>query len=177
MAVKVDMKLEGFECYPLWTVLVYYLISFSTYAVGLYLFYLLYPVLSLLFLVYMLYLEFSVYREGCRYCYYYGKRCVAGRGVLVKFLFKKGDSQKFCERTLSLKDFIPQILASLMPMAAGAYLLYKDFSLLIFGLTVWPIVMWVLGNPVIYGRLACPNCRQGKICCPACEFFMKKTKK
>ena len=168
---------KGFESYPAWMVLVYNVFSFSVYFVGLYLLYLVWPVLAYVFFVYVLYLEFSVYKEGCRYCYYYGKVCIAGKGKIAKLFFKKGDPKKFCVRTLSFKDFIPQLLGSIIPIIAGIYLLIKGFNWIILVLTLWPLVIWFLGNPIIYGKLACPNCKQGKICCPACEFFMKKEKK
>ncbi len=40
--------------------------------------------------------------------------------------------------------------------------------------SLWPVLVMAAGNPVIYGKLACPHCKQGRIACPACEFFMKK---
>jgi hypothetical protein len=168
---------KGFENYPAWMVLVYNLFSFSLYFVGIYLLYLIHPILGVAFFAYAIYLEFSVYKGGCVHCYYYGKVCVSGKGKIAKLFFKKGEHKKFCERTLTFKEFIPQLFASIIPIAAGAYLLIKDFNWFILILTIWPLVIWFLGNPIIYGKLACPNCRQGSICCPACEFFMKKYKK
>ena len=167
---------KGFESYPLWMVLVYNLISLSVYFAGLYLLYLVRPWLALLFFIYILYLEVRTYKEGCVNCYYYGKVCVAGRGKIAKLFFKKGDPKNFCKRAVSFKDFIPHLLVSIIPIVAGIYLLIMDFRWFILVLTVWPVIVWFAGNPIIYGELACPNCKQCQICCPVAQYFIKKEK-
>ncbi len=168
---------KGFESYPLWMVLVYNLISLSVYFAGLYLLYIVWPWLALLFFIYILYLEVRTYKEGCRYCYYYGKVCVAGRGKIVKLFFKKGNPKNFCKKPVSFKDFIPHLFVSIIPIGAGIYLLIQDFNWFILLLTVWPVIIWFAGNPIIYGELACPNCKQCQICCPVANYFIKKEKK
>jgi len=168
---------EKYENYPAWIVLVYNLIAFSIYAAGLYLSYLIWPWLALAFLAYAIYLEVAIYREGCRYCYYYGKICVAGRGKIAKFFMKKGDPRKFTEKTVEFKDFIPTFLFSIMIIAAGIYLLiFRGFDWIILGITLWPVIIF-FGNQITYGQLACPHCKQGEVGCPACEYFMKAQEK
>lgn len=161
------------ENYPLWKVLIYNLVILSVYAVGLYLMFRLHKIAGVLFLIYILFIEFSVYREGCRYCYYYGKRCVAGKGKIVPLIFKKGNQKKFCEKTLSFKDFIPSSLIVFIPVIAGICLMIKDFNWVVLCLTLWPLIVNFIGNPIVYGEIACPHCKQGAKCCPAYEYFMK----
>jgi hypothetical protein len=170
-------KPKGFESFPIWIVLIYNFISLSLYAAGIYLVFLIKPWLVWVFAAYIVYIESKIYREGCRYCYYYGKLCGAGRGKLAKIFVKKGDPKKFCEKSVSFKDFIPSMLVSVIPIIAGIYLLIKGFNWFILAVTVWPLIVWFFGNPLIYGELMCPNCKQGSICCPVSKFFMEMEKK
>lgn len=164
-----------YENYPLWSVLIDNLVSYSVYAAGLYLLYLVQPVIALLFIPYLIYIEASIYREGCRYCCYYGSICHSGKGKIAPLFIKKGDPKKFTEKSVSFKDFIPQMLVSVAPIVAGIYLLIQSFNWIILSITLWPLIIWFLGNPIIFGTLACPHCRQAEIGCPVYEMFSKKT--
>jgi hypothetical protein len=170
-------KLKGYESYPGWIVLLSNLITISVLAAGFYLLYLINFWLALVFLVYALYMEASVYREGCVNCYYYGKRCGFGRGLIAKILLKKGNPKKFTEKSVSMKDFLPSMLVSIIPIIAGIYLLITGFSWFILILTVWPVFVWFVVNPKLFGELICPNCKQCSICCPVAEFFKKQAMK
>jgi len=174
----VESKL--FESYPAWMILVYYFFSFSVYAAGLYLVYLILPLFSLVFFIYIAFLEVQVLRSGCVRCYYYGKRCAAGKGTIAKILFKKDEKRRFNERNVTAKDMIPSFLPTLVALIAGAYLTYAgwpNLSLLVIGLAIWPLLVMFLGNPIVYGKIACPHCKQGELGCPTCDFFMKMEKK
>ncbi|MBU1026572.1 MAG: hypothetical protein KKA31_02460 [Candidatus Margulisbacteria bacterium] len=171
-----QQQFKGYECYPLWSVLLDNLISYSVYAAGIYLLFLVHPVAAGIFFIYALYLEWSIYKEGCIHCYYYGRICHSGKGALAKLFFKQGSAKAFTERTVGLKDFIPQLLGSVIPIAAGIYLLIINFSWIILGLTLWPVIIWFLGNPIVFGKLACPHCRQAEICCPVYKMFSKGSK-
>jgi hypothetical protein len=170
-------KAKVFENYPTWMVFVTNLVSVSVYLDSLFLIYLVWPVLVIPFFIYMVCLELSVYREGCVNCYYYGKVCAFGRGKTAKIFLRKGDPKKFTEKTVGFRDFLPSSLVSIVPLAAGILLLLQEFDWIILGLMVWPLIVMFLGNPVIYGEMACPNCKQAQICCPVCEFFKKRAQK
>ncbi len=168
---------EGaYESYPVWTALVYYFFSFSVYFAGLYLLYLIHPLLMLPLIAIILYLEISVLRNGCSRCYYYGKRCVCAKGKVAELFFKKSE-RKFNERKLTMKNFIPSMMPMIAAIVGGGYLVFTGLPALnpvIMALTVWPLLVMSLGNPAIYGKMACPHCKQRQLGCPACEFFMKK---
>jgi len=170
-------QLKGFERYPIWVVIVFNLISWSVYLAGMYLLYLIWPLLSILLLLYFFYLEILTYKEGCSCCYYYGKLCAFGRGKIAKIFFKRKDAKKFCEKSVSFKDFLPYSLVNFITLAAGIYLLIKDFNWIILLIAIWPFIVLFFGNPLIYGELACKNCKQAQICCPVCEFFKKRAEK
>jgi hypothetical protein len=174
---KQPKKFKGYECYPWWTVLLTNIVSLSVYAAGAYLLYLIWPWLALIFIVFMIYLETSIYREGCVNCYYYGRVCAFGRGKIAKVFLKKGNAKKFCEKEVGFKDFIPYSIANFIPLIAGIYLLILDFRWWILAIALWPLIVLFFGNPILFGELACKNCRQAEICCPVCQFFMKREKK
>jgi len=163
--------------FPLGTVLIMNFFMVTTYAAGVWLFSLINIFLGALFLIFIIYIESSVYREGCKYCFYYGKRCAFGRGLLAPLFMKKGDPKKFCEHELTRKDFIPTMLPAFLPLVAAVYIIFtQGFSWVVTLLGAYPFIVSFLGNPIFYGRMACPHCKQGSICCPAMEFFMKREK-
>lgn len=168
---------EGFEKYPAWIVFVTNLVNLSVYATALYLVYAVRPIFTLPFFIYIIYLEWSVYVKGCANCYYYGRLCAFGRGKIAGLFVDKGDSKKFTEKTFSLKDLIPSLMLNIIPLVAGVWLLLQGFSWLIAGIMAWPLAVMFLGNPVLYGKMVCPNCKQRSIGCPACKFFMEREKK
>jgi len=98
-----------------------------------------------LFIIYLIALEISVYKEGWVCCYYYGKRCASGRGKIVSKIFKKDDPKKFCERQVTIKNFIPTLLVTIIPVVTGIYLLLQSFSYMILGLTIIPILVCFIG--------------------------------
>lgn len=164
----------AFVKYPLSTVMIFNSVALLNYAIGIYLFYLASALFSLLYIFYVLAVEINVYREGCVSCWYYGKRCAMGRGVIAPLFFKKQDSKRFCEKQVTWKNLLPGMLTTVFPIIVGVYLLLQSFNWLVLILMAVPVLTWVVGNPIIYGRLACPHCKQGRICCPANDFFSKK---
>jgi len=117
-------------------------------------------------------------KKGAVVVFYYGKLCAFGKGIVAAKFFKKGDPKKFCERELGFKDFIPQILVVLIPLIVGiALLISRGLNLPILIAMIYPLFSWFVINPILYGKLACIHCKQGSICCPALNFFIKKEKK
>ncbi len=168
---------KAFESYPPRIVLATTLASLVTYVIGIYILSLVDMVWGVLFLVYVLYLEFSIYREGCACCYYYGKMCAFGRGKLAPLFHRRIDPEEFCKREVSFRKLVPSMLVLVFPLIGGIALLVMSFSWVVLGLMAIPWLMWFLGNPLIYGKLACAHCKQGRKCCPAMEFFSGKKKK
>lgn len=72
-----------------------------------------------LYVAYLVILELYFLKEGCIHCCYYGKLCAFGKGAVAAMFFKEGDPEKFCERELGFKDFIPQVLVVLIPLIVG----------------------------------------------------------
>ena len=169
-------ELQAFENYPFSTILITNIITFLIYFIGVYLVWQLGMLWGVLFIVYLLGLEVSVYKQGCSCCHYYGKRCAFARGKIAQFLVEKKDPQKFCQRKITWLNLLPPILSSLIPVGVGMFLLIKEFNWLILALTLIPIANWFFINPLVYGKLVCLYCKQGRLCCPTNDFFGKKKK-
>lgn len=166
-----------YENYPYSFVIGANIIQFAIYAVGAYLIYLLEPLGLILYLAYISILEIRLLKKSCVDCYYYGKRCAFGKGILCSLFFKKGNPKNFVEKQFSFKDLIPDFFVTIAPLVIGAYLLVKEFSGIVLALM---IILIVLGFPItgyLRGSLACKYCRQREIGCPAEQIFNKKKTK
>lgn len=164
-----------YENYPAWIVLIVLLFQLAVYACGAYIMFTLSLIGGILYLAFIIVLEINILYEACTSCCYHGRICAFGRGVISKIFFKKGDSSKFAKREIKFKDILPQILVVLIPVIVGiAILINRGFNMAILIAIIYPVVSWFALNPLIYGKLACPHCKQGSIACPALDFFAKK---
>ena len=169
------MKTKIYEEYPIWNVILVIILFLAVYTTGSYIMFRLHLITGILYILYIILMEYFVYKEACPHCLYYGQLCFSGRGKLAKLLYKKGDPKKFCEREMKFKDFLPQIILLLVPIIVGiALLISRGFHLLTLIAIIYPIFNWFCINPTLYGKLACPHCKQGAKCCPALDFFSKK---
>ncbi len=168
---------EAFDKYPVSTTIIFWMVGLLNIMIGIYLLSMINIILSVLFLAYVIIIELQVYREGCVSCWYYGKRCASGRGKIAPKLFRKQDPKRFCEKKVTWKNLLPTVLVTAIPVAAGIYVMFQAFTYLVLGLTIIPLLIWFIGSPLLYGKTVCPHCRQGRICCPANDFFGKKAKK
>ena len=161
--------------YPLWIVILANILILAVYVAGAYIMLALSLITGFLYVAYLVLLELNYFKEGCTRCCYYGKLCAFGKGAVAAMFFKEGDPEKFCERELGFKDFIPQVLVVLIPLIVGtAILISRGFNLLILTAMIYPVFSWFAVNPFLYGKLACLHCKQGSICCPALKFFIKE---
>jgi len=167
-----------YENYPWGVIVLANVLQFLTCLTGAFIMFKLNLITGFLYLIFLILLELSVYKEGCIHCCYFGKRCAFGRGLIAAKIFKQGNSQKFCAKEVTLKSFLPHILFSAIPVIAGILLLVsRGFNIFILIALIYSILNWVVVSPVLYGKIACPHCKQGSICCPALNFFNKKQRK
>ncbi len=129
-----------------------------------------------LYLIYIFILEIRLLKYHCPDCYYYGKVCAFGKGRISRLFFKKGNPDKFICRTFSVKDLIPDILVFAFPAIAGIILLFTDFQWYILASLVGLIILNFSGNAWVRGQIACKNCRQKDLGCPALDFFKPAVK-
>jgi hypothetical protein len=160
--------------FPLWIVFLSGLFSFLIYLSGFIITSSLNWSAAVLYLVFILVLEYRLLSKHCVNCYYYGRTCGFGKGRISSLLFKRGDPAKFCEKSFSWKDMIPDLLVSLIPLLIAIALLIIRFNFIILSATIVLIALTTAGNGFIRGNLTCKYCKQREIGCPAEQLFSKK---
>lgn len=88
-------------------------------------------------------------------------------------LFKRGDTEGFSSRSVTWRELIPDILVSLIPLVAGIVFLVRDFAWPVLAAMVMLLFLATAGNGFVRSTLACRQCRQRELGCPAERFFQK----
>jgi len=170
------MNKTSFENYPIWTVLIANLQSLLINAFGIFILSKFGWIVATIYALFILLLEYRLLITGCVNCYYYGKLCFSGHGLLCSFLLKKGDPTKFSSRNITWKDLFYDLLISLIPFVAGICLLIIHFSWAMLLAVIALLLLSSLGNGFIRGNLACVFCKQRELGCPAEKLFKKTNK-
>ena len=84
------MRPSSVESFPRWMVAVCNAVNLFIEAIGVYLMACLGWVWAAVYVAYCLLMEWRLLRKGCRYCFYYGKLCVFGRGRVAAWLLPRG---------------------------------------------------------------------------------------
>jgi hypothetical protein len=166
---------DTYESYPVPIVILAVLVSISVYTIGAYILFGLGIWFFIAYILYCIWMEFRLLKYSCVNCYYYGKLCGLGRGILCPILFKKGEPQRFGETEISWRDLVPDFLVSILPAIGGIFILIRGFSWLILLLLVVLLVLSFGGNAIIRGSFACKYCKQREIGCPAERLFSKES--
>ncbi len=166
-------ELQGYDQYPVWMVLVSNLLSLLVYVIGAAILYRVGLVWVILYLLFILVLEFRLIKGHCVDCYYYGRTCAFGKGRLSCMFFPRGKPEQFNNRTITLKDIVPDFLVFIIPVLIGIGLLIYDFSWILLVLIGLLLIFGFAGNAVVRGQIACRYCRQREIGCPAQRLFKK----
>lgn len=164
---------KTYENYPMGIVIQSNLVSFGIYGLGFLIMFRFGLVFSLLYLLYILALEYRLLRYHCPTCYYWGKTCGFGKGRLSALFLKKSDGAKFCAKDMTWQDMIPDILISLIPMVIGIVQLILQFDFIVLAALLLLVLLTTTGNGYIRGTLACRNCKQRELGCPADALFNK----
>ena len=160
-----------FDKYPVRIVYLSNLLSFLIYALGIVIIQRIGWTYAGLFIAYIILLEIRLLKFHCPNCYYYGKVCAFGKGIISSLFFKKGEPLKFSCKKFTYKDLIPDILVFIIPAISAIVLLILKFDwiiLLAFGVL---ILLNFSGNAYVRGQLACKHCKQKELGCPALTFF------
>ncbi len=164
-----------YDSFPVWIPILSTFVSLLVYAIGFYIFFQFSIVVAGIYILYCLWVEMRVFTKSCVSCYYYGKVCGLGRGVLCSLLFKKGDPAKFVKKEVSWIQIVPDFLVFIFPLLGGIVLLITDFSYtILLLLLIFLFVLSFVGSAVIRGSFACKYCKQREIGCPAEKLFGKQ---
>jgi len=164
--------IKKYENYPVGIVILSNLVSLAIYGIGFLIISGLGLVISLLYFLFILGFEYRLIRYHCTNCFYWGKRCGFGKGRLSSLFFKKGDISKFCEKEMTWRDMIPDILISLVPFVIGIILLILKFDFILLLGLILLLLLTTMGNGYIRGTLTCGYCVQRENC-PAYLLFNK----
>ena len=165
---------KRYKNYPIWVVILSNLVSLAIYGLGFVIIFRLGLILSIFYLIYILIFEYRLIRYHCINCFYWGKTCGFGKGRLSSWFFKKGDISRFCIKEMTLKDMIPDILISLIPLVIGITLLIAKFDFILLFTLLLILILTTIGNGFIRGTLTCKYCKQREIGCPADRLFSKE---
>lgn len=165
---------KTYESFPVWIVTLSGLFSLLIYFCGLIIIQRLGWIAAGIYLVFILSLEYRLISRHCVNCYYWGRTCGFGKGRISSLFFKKGDTARFCNNTFSWKDFIPDLLITLIPIIAGIVLMIIRFDLILLSAVIILVALTTAGNQFIRGSLTCKYCKQREIGCPAEKLFSKQ---
>ena len=165
------MPHTSYKSYPLPLALVSGLLTVSVYGLGAYLLSGTTPLTVAVYLVACAGFETMVLKRSCVHCYYYGRVCGRGRGILSSWLFKRGDARYFAVRQICWWGIAPQLLATLLPLMVGGYLLLGQFELTTLAAMAAILVLSLGGNALVRRSYACRYCKQRDLGCPALATF------
>ncbi len=111
----------------------------------------------------------------CSYCFYYGKKCGFGLGILSKIFFSQGESKEFNNSKNVILVLIFSMCVSIIPVILGIVLLIDNFSVLHLIYFILYILVAFLPNFFIRSKV-CKDCEQGKLGCPAYDKISKQSK-
>jgi hypothetical protein len=169
------MKAETFENFPCWIVVTSNAVGLGIYAIGFSLMMRLGTVWGALYATYCVWMEWRLLSGSCPQCYYFGKRCGFGKGVISAWFFTKKERPLGAKR-LTWRDLAPDFLVSFIPLAVGIATLFRSFSWLALISVVVLAFLASVGTGFVRGALACKFCKQRELGCPAEQLF-SKTKK
>ena len=142
-------KIECYEDYPYWIIVVSNLLQLSIYTIGVIIIKPLGIIWVLIYLAYIILLEIRLLKKSCVDCYYYGKRCAFGKGKLCSLFFKKGNKESFAGN-FTWVDLIPDMLVAIIPLLIGIVTLIINFNWLLLSL----VILLFLSN-YIFGDYFC----------------------
>jgi hypothetical protein len=91
--------------------------------------------------------------------------------MISSLFFKKGNPEMFSCKPMALKDLIPDLLIFVIPAITAIVLLILEFHWSLLLLLLILVFLNSIGNAYIRGHLACKNCKQKELGCPAAEYF------
>jgi len=164
----------SYERFPGWIIIVSSLFSILVYLSGLIITLNVHFVAGAVYMAFILAFEYRLLSRHCTRCYYWGKSCGFGKGMVSSWLFRKEDPSRFCEKEMTWKDMIPDLLIALVPFITGIVLLIISFKAIILAAVLLLVILTTAGNGLIRGSLTCRFCKQRELGCPADKLFNKK---
>jgi hypothetical protein len=169
--MKANMEVKTYEQFPGVIVLAANLLSLALYALGIFIISRTGVWFVLIYGLYCLWFEFRTLRRSCVNCYYYGKRCGLGKGIICSRLFKQGKNEEFSAHSFTWLDLLPDFVVIIIPLIFGIISLIQNFSWIILLALLILIILSTTGNAIIRGNFLCRYCRQRELGCLAQQLF------
>ena len=154
-------KTESYENFPISDVVATNLLNILTFVFGALILSGFSNWLAMTYFVFCILTMIWVLKVRCSNCYYFGKRCAAGYGLLAPLLYKKGNNEQF----LQSANYTIPILA--IPILGGVVLLIVNqnlvtgvFFILFVLITLFRVVM----PKIMSNRISCIHCKQKEYC-------------
>jgi hypothetical protein len=146
--------------------------TFSTYVLGAIIMLLLSWVFFLIYVIITIFSTLWFMRFICAHCPHYDNpKCPSGYSEVASKIFKKRDSKHF---NRMFKKHIAAVFPSwILPVIAGIYLLYYEFSIILLILFFAFIIMGFIMLPVLTRKYGCEDCDL-KDSCPRMAGFKKR---
>ena len=164
---------KTYENYPVRIILLSNIVTLSIYISGFLILHRIALLAALLYLALILASEYRLIKNHCTNCIYWNRLCGFGKGKLSGLVFKKGEPSRFCNKEVTWKDMIPDLLISLIPLICGIVLMIINFDIIILVAVLLIVVLTTAGNSFIRGHLTCRYCMQRELGCPAEKLFSK----
>jgi hypothetical protein len=164
MSDSVQLYDPGLEEYPLRSVILNNIAFAAVLAAGTVACWLVSPVFGIVYLVTFAALVYGLMRRlTCTRCYYYGKRCGSGWGLLAARCFKRGNIEEFNQGAGAKIAPLVYGLMILVPLIALAILTVQGVTT-----TVVVLVAFLLGmlfyNSGPGRRRVCSVCKMRTVC-------------
>lgn len=163
-----------YENFPPWMVASTLLVQLAVYALGAYILLRIGMVFLVIYVACILALEYRLLRHHCVDCYYYGRSCCFGKGMLCALFFRKGTPGNFSGKEIGWTGILPDFLVALVPILLGIVLLVLRFDSFLLGAVVLLAILAFPGTGLIRSRWSCRFCRQRERGCPAEQLFNRK---
>ena len=111
-------------------------------------------------------------RFRCTTCFYYGKQCFNGFGLVVAKLFKQQPSDEFQNSKNVIITLVISMINTFFPIIIGIIDLILSFSGFKLAILLLYLVASFVPNFFIQPKM-CVNCKQGELGCPAYKNIEK----
>ncbi len=165
------MEIKTYDPFPKAIILISSLFSLVIYALGIFILARFGLWLVLLYVLYCLWLEFRILQKSCVNCYYYGKRCGLGKGIVCSWFFKQGKNEKFNITNFSWLNILPDFMVTIVPLIFGIIALIQNFSWIVLLALLVLLILATAGNSIIRGNFLCRYCKQRELGCSAEQLF------
>lgn len=168
------MKCSIMENYPYKTVCISVSLTFLSYFLGFLIAFTLNPIFGIIYLIICILTILISMKFRCSYCYYHGKRCNSGFGLVSAIIYKEGDKNEFGNPKYVGITALFSFGTMILPLIGGIILLISAFSIYNLFLLIIYFLISIIPNLFIRKGI-CENCKQGEIGCPAYDHMKNQS--